>query len=158
MKRVFILLFVTLVFTFACSLGGGSSHDYESAVKDMLLMTAIAENEVNIEKGVNGLTILGKATLPIWDSTFFPNNELDVSDLTSLGSYKSGTLTNYPEQGQTTTYKVSNTGNNVYLVETETRYGQKSNREVTYEDYYLKDVDGYGKLTTADPACTASGA
>ncbi|WP_304226375.1 hypothetical protein [Gracilinema caldarium] len=147
MKRNLLLGSVVLVSMLSCTMW--DSPDYEAAVKDMLLMSAVAENEVNT---------LSKATLPIYDEHFFTNKELDVSSISgTVGASLSGALTNYPESGQNTKYTVTNKGSGVYFVQTETRYRLGSNREVTYEDYYLKDTELDNKLTNADPVCDQNG-
>ncbi|MCA1950123.1 MAG: hypothetical protein LDL24_06110 [Treponema sp.] len=146
MKRNLLLGSVVLAGLLSCTLW--DSPDYEAAVKDMLLMSAVAENEVNT---------LSKATLPIYDSSFFNNAELSVSSISiTVGASLNGSLPDYPELGQATTYTVTNKGSGVYFVQTETKYRIGSNREYTREDYYLKD-GGDGKLTNADPVCDQNG-
>lgn len=146
MKKLLGLVTIIVVLFGSCSLWDTSL--YTDAVKDMVLMTGIAENEENT---------LSRATLPLWTGGALSTG-IDVSSLTSTGSSLTGSLSDYPEKYQTTNYTVTNKGNSVYFIQTTTIYpGLSRNREVTYEDYYLKDNYGDNKLTNADTVCDDAG-
>lgn len=144
MKKLLGLVTIMVVLFGSCSLWDTSL--YTDAVKDMVLMTGIAENEENT---------LSRATLPLWTGGALSTG-IDVSSLTSTGSSLTGSLSDYPEKYQTTNYTVTNKGNSVYFIQTTTIYpGQSRNREVTYEDYYLNSTNTV--LTNDDPVCVANG-
>jgi|DewCreStandDraft_4_1066084.scaffolds.fasta_scaffold21659_2 hypothetical protein len=145
MKRLLGIAVSLAALAVSCTMW--DTADYEGALKGLALMTPIAENEENT---------LSKATLPLWDGGALASG-IVVSDLTTTGASKSGSISNYPEKLQTTTYTVTNKGNNVYFIKTVTTYPGNSIREVTYENYYLKDNDGDKNLTNADPVCKADG-
>jgi hypothetical protein len=142
MKRLLGITVSMAVLAVSCTMW--DTADYEGALKGLALMTPIAENEENT---------LSKATLPLWSGGAL-SDAINVSGL-AVNDYINGSISNYPEKLQTTTYKVTNKGNRVYFIETVTTYSGNSNREVTYENYYLLSSDT--TLTNADPICKADG-
>lgn len=60
-----------------------------------------------------------------------------------------GSRSDYPEQGQETTWTVVDQGNSIYLITVETIYPYSSYLEKTVEEYYVQD-NGDGEYTDAD--------
>ncbi len=66
-------------------------------------------------------------------------------------SFENGVLDDYPEAGQTTNWKVTNQGNNLYKLEVKTLYGYSEYISNTIEIYYVYDIDRDNKYTIIDP-------
>lgn len=92
----------------------------------------ILKGNENLSAGLSA----GRATVPVHTDP--------------LTSFRSGTKTDYPEIGQTTTWTVEDRGNNVYKITAVTTYDTNDAIEYTEEIYYVKD-----ELDTQDTADTS---
>jgi len=88
-----------------------------------------------------------RATVPIFTSTFV---------LPDTGTTAATLLTDYPEEGQDSTWTVEKTSTDtVYLVKVTTTFKAGDLRDHQDEWYYIKSSDTY--WNSADPICTADG-
>ena len=97
--------------------------------------------------GGNAESGLSRATVPVWN--------MDQAVSFSDGS---GTLTDYPETGQNSTWSAEAEGSDIYKITVTTDYTNNDAIDNTVEVYYVKDVTPGDSLEDADIAdSTADG-
>ena len=91
---------------------------------------------------------VGRATVPVHNTELLPS----VS-FTEAG----GSLSDYPEKGQTTSWTVEAQGDAIYKITSTTEYASRDAIDSTEEIYYVKDENGDGQWTDADPLVKPDG-
>lgn len=117
----------------SCTIGlepdvsGGTVYDTE-------LLTSTLEIELGNTNGISS-----SATIP------FKKIEEGIP-------FENGSMDNYPEQGQRTTWKINETDQtNIYKVEVTTVYDYTNYVDRTFESYYFQDVGTLEEYSTDDP-------
>lgn len=91
---------------------------------------------------------VGRATVPVHNETLLPS--VSFSETT-------GSLDNYPETGQTTSWIVEAQGDGIYKITSTTKYASREAIDYTEEIYYVKDENGDDQWTEADPLVKPDG-
>ncbi len=91
---------------------------------------------------------VGRATVPVHNTDLLT----DVAF-----SETSGSLSDYPEKGQTTSWTVDSQGDSIYKINSTTQYANRDAIDHTEEIYYVKDENGDGQWTKDDPLVKPDG-
>lgn len=99
---------------------------------------------LTVQDGANS-----KATVPVWSATSYTLPDTVDTPVT-------GSVVNYPEPGQTTSWEIVKlTTANLYRVTATTTYPESDPRNSYVESYYIKSLDG--NWTNADEVTDAAG-
>jgi hypothetical protein len=135
--KAMLLISLTITFLFGCNPvdpGSGldsSEYDLEKFMSDFMSTYQLYK----IAEPPSGAQI--KAVIPAWD-------------VAGPTTFTNGTISDYPEYGQVTSWTVTEIGTDIYAVEATTVYTLDENIDRTEEFYHVLDMDPIGEWGAED--------